>query len=72
MAFVLLRLFYGIYFLGSAIILYHLVSVLLFKKDGLKNDWGIKLALLLFFWPLAIFSKEGRQQLCELRRKIIG
>lgn len=67
MAFVLLRILYGLYFFGTAVIFYHLISTLVFKRDGLEEAAAFERVLLLFFWPLAFFSPSGRQKLKKLK-----
>ena len=68
MAFIILRVFYGLYFLGTAVIFYHILSNLIFRKPGVSHSVGFEQALLLFFWPLAFFSQNGRKKLKNLKK----
>ena len=62
MTFILLRVFYGLYFLGSALIFYNLVSQLLFRSEPLDDRRMLLQILLILTWPLALLSRSGREQ----------
>ena len=54
----LIILFWRFYLLVTTILLFNLVSVCLFKK-GKKQI--LKSLFFIVFWPLAIFSEQGRK-----------
>lgn len=70
MAFILLRLFYFIYFLGSAVILYNLISQMLFSKQSVDSSFVLSRLGLAILWPLALFSRPGRKKIFKLVRRI--
>ena len=65
-----MRLFYGIYFLGSTLIVYHLLSRFIFKRETVSLPYLRDQFLLILFWPLALISRPGRKKLLKLSKKI--
>lgn len=62
MSVAILRIIYLIYFSVAALIILRTASEAIFS-DSLKN---LALAVLVsLFWPLLLFSKEGRKQLAR-------
>lgn len=71
--YVILRVLYTIYFIGAAVIVWHLVSTLIWENKTAKDHLRYTLAhlLLALIWPLAVFSRAGRQRLVLAMRKIL-
>lgn len=63
MAIVLMRLLYGIYFIGVWVCIYHMFSRLFYDNKRFMEVVSLEVLLLTFFWPLALFSKAGRERL---------
>ena len=70
MTIMLMRLFYGVYFIGIAILVYHLFSLLVFQKEKAEPKTWLARILLIPIWPLALFSAAGRDVLKHVMRRI--
>ena len=70
MAILLMRLLYGVYFIGFWICFYHFISQALFAPETLRKNVSWQNFILVVFWPLALLSRPGRKQLSDLTKKI--
>lgn len=71
MAFIIIKLVYGIYFGGIAFYLLFLISNLLFSGSKLINKLKmlIKGVAISPIWPMLIFSPKGRTKLFKIIKK---
>ncbi|MBC86864.1 MAG: hypothetical protein CL677_06755 [Bdellovibrionaceae bacterium] len=66
----MMRLFYGLYFLGMAVLAYHTLSLMIFQPNSRSiKEVGMKI-LLIPVWPLALFSQAGRNTLMKITRRL--
>ena len=70
MVILLMRLFYGVYFIGLWICLYHILSQLFFNKNSQQTQLGLDSFIMAFLWPLALFSKSGRKRLKKFSKEL--
>ncbi len=72
MTYEILRIFYGIYFLGIAFYFTHLVSNLLYDKKSIISKIGCLLSgtILIITWPFLVFSHSGRMKLINIINKL--
>lgn len=64
-AYIVLRAFYGVYLVVSLFIFYRMVSQFIFHPETRSARHLLKYVVLSVIWPIALFSRNGRNQLKE-------
>jgi len=59
----LIILFWRFYFLITTLLIFNIISQLLFSKRKHKYKTALKALFFVVFWPLTIFSPAGRKYL---------